>query len=222
MTDSTDQNLDGDDTSGKPSGRTPEQVDQDMIDKLVNDRVAENLKPIKESLNSAYSQRDEALRKAAEYEKEKRDAEIARLKDEGKHKEAFEKQLAEERTAREALEKQNIELSRNVDVRAALTGLNFRNARAVDVAFKEVVEQLVRNEQGTWVHRTGMSITDFVKAFADDEENSFLFKARQSSGSGSGSPNDKKGVPGGKKSIFDYTQAEVLKMAGEGKLPPRQ
>ena len=124
------------------------QADQDLVDKLVKERLLDELKPIKEKLNTAFSQRDEALKKIAEFEKEKRDAEIARLKEEGKHKEAFERQLAEERAAREALEKTNLELSRNNDVRVALNGINFRNDKAVEMAFQEIVGALVRNEQG--------------------------------------------------------------------------
>ena len=194
------------------------QADQDLVDKLVKERLLDELKPIKEKLNTAFSQRDEALKKIAEFEKEKRDAEIARLKEEGKHKEAFERQLAEERAAREALEKTNLELSRNNDVRVALNGINFRNDKAVEMAFQEIVGALVRNEQGQWVHKSGISIRDYVKTFVDDEDNSFLFKTKASSGSGSSGP---KGTApaSGPKSLFDLSQAEVLKLAAEGKLP---
>jgi len=224
MTDSTDQNTDGQDTSESNKTATkPPHTDQDMIEKLVKERAEAELKPIKEKLDSAFSQRDEALRKVAEFEKSQREAEIARLKAEGKEKEAFEKQIAEERAAREVLERQNIELSRNVEVRAALTGLSFRNAKATDMAFQEVVGQLVRNEQGTWVHRSGISISDFVKAFVEEEDNAFLFAAKKSSGSGSGSPANKGGSPAGREgSLFAKSQAEVLKMASEGKLPNQQ
>jgi len=222
MTDQNDQNLNDVNEEVKDSSVTKvEKADNDLVEKLVKERLDENLKPIKEKLDNAFSQRDEALKKIAQYEKEKRDQEIARLKDEGKHKEAFEKQLAEERAARELLEKENLELTRNNNVRASLTGLNFRNEKAVEMAFQEIVGQLVRNEQGTWVHRSGISVKDFVKAFAEEEENSFLFKAKVSSGSGSSGSNKGGTPPAGKQSIFDLPQDEVLKLAAEGKLPKR-
>jgi len=220
MTDQDNQNLgDGNQDSNDAKKNAPK-PDGDLVEKLVKERLDENLKPIKEKLDSAFQARDEALKKVAEFEKRERQAEIDRLKQEGKEREAFEKQLAEERAAREALEKENLELSRNNEVRASLTGLDFRSEKAVEMAFKEIVGQLVRNEQGTWVHRSGVSVKDFVKTFAEDDDNNFLFKVKASSGSGSGSSKGS-GGSGGKKSIFDLPQSEVLKLAAEGKLPKR-
>jgi len=220
MTDQNNQNLGDGDGGDDSSKNKQQQADGDLVEKLVKERLEENLKPIKEKLDGAFSQRDEALRKVAEYEKEKRDAEIARLKDEGKHKEAFERQLAEERAAREALEKENLNLTRNNEVRANLTNLDFRNEKAVEMAFQEIVGELVRNEQGTWVHRSGVSVRDFIKTFVEAEENNFLFKAKASSGSGGGS--SKGGASNsGPKSLFERPQSEVIKMAAEGKLPKR-
>jgi uncharacterized protein len=215
MTDHDDTNSGAD---GDESTLTPEQkADKDLVEKLVAEKLAENLKEMKEKLDKAYSARDEAMKKAAEYEKQQREAEIARLKDEGKHKEAYEKQLAEERAAREALEKRNIELTRDSEVRANLTGLNFRNEKAVDVAFQDIVKQMVRGEDGTWVHRSGVAIRDFVKAYAESEDNSFLFKVKASSGSGSSGPSkEKAGSTDG--SVFGTPQADLLRKIEEGKL----
>jgi len=222
MADQDNQNHGNDENQELNSNKSEQQqVNEDLVERLVKERLAANLKPIKEKLDGAFTQRDEALQKIAAYEKEKRDAEIARLKEEGKHKEAFEKQIAEERAARVALEQQNLELTRNNEVRTTLTGLNFRNEKAVEMAFQEIVGQLVRNEQGTWVHRSGVSIKDFVKTFVDDEDNSFLFAVKASSGSGSGGSKKGGTPPSGAKSVFDMTQEEVLKLAMEGKLPKR-
>jgi hypothetical protein len=221
MTDPNNQNPDGQGGAGGSSGGDSGKPDTDLVEKLVQERIAEHLKPIKEKLDSAFTQRDEALQRAAALEKEKRDAEVARLKEEGKLSEAYERQLAEERAEKEVLQKQNIQLSRDTEVRSALTGLDFRNEKAVEMAFQEITNQLVRNEQGKWVHRSGVSVRDFIKVFSESEDNSFLFKPKVSSGSGSAGPSG--GAPSGSpKSLFGLPQSEVIKLAAEGKLPNQQ
>lgn len=194
--------------------------DEDMIAKLVQAKLDESLQDIKGKLDSSFKARDEALKKVAEYEAKEKEANLARLKEEGKHKEAYELQLAEEKAKREVSEKRVTELTRDVSVRDVLKSYSFKNDNAADIAYREVVANLVQTESGTWVHRSGVSIKDFVKAYAEDEDNSFLFKVKANSGNGSssnGTNNPNTGSP--KKSLFEYTQAEVLKMAEEGKLP---
>jgi len=185
---------------------------EDTIQKLIDDR----LKPMKENLDRAYKSRDEALKKVQEFEKKQRDEEIKRLQEEGKHREAYEMQIAEERAKREALEKQNIELTRDLEVRNLLTDMEFRNDKARDLAFQEIVRDLVQDDKKQWVHRSGVSVKDFIKGFAENQDNSFLFKQRVSSGSST------KVTPSsgdGNKSLFARSQDEVLKLAREGKLP---
>lgn len=197
--------------------------DDDLVKKLVDERVAEQLKDIKGKLDNAFAARDEALRKVKEIEEAKKADEIKRLQEEGKHAEALELQLAEERAARAALEKRNTELSRDVAVRASLSGLEFRNDKAADIAFKEITSQLTQNENGVWVHKSGVSISDFIGAFAKDEEQSFLFKTKTNNGGGSSSNNAGGTNTAGKtKSLFEMSQDEVLKLAREGKLPQRK
>ncbi len=187
------------------------------IDKIVQEKIDEQLKDIKAKLDKAYGSRDEALAKVKEFEKKEREAELKRLQEEGKHKEAFEMQLAEERAARTAAEKRNIELTRDIDVRSALTNQPFRSDNALEMAYREIVGQLVQNEQGVWVHKTGLSIRDYVKAFAENDSNSFLFKVKASSGSGSSGVNTSNNTSE-KKSLFAMSQEEVLDMARKGKL----
>ena len=192
-----------------------------MVEKLVNDRLDAKLADIKSKLDNSFKQRDEALAKIAEFERKEREATLKRLEEEGKHKEAYELRLAEEKAVNEELRKQNTQLSRDVSVRDALKGFVFRNEKANDMAFREIVSNLVQNEQKQWVHRTGISIKDYCEAFSKDEEQSFLFKAKPNSGggssntSGNGNPVD---TGNGKKSLFKMSQAEVLKLAAEGKL----
>ncbi len=193
-------------------------IPQDVLDAA----VAAALAPMKEKIDKAYSARDEALKTVAEKEQKEKELEIARLNEEGKHKEAYEMQLAQEKAAREVLEKRVTELSRDGEVRNALGAYTFRADSAAKMAFKEVISDLVQNDKGQWVqNKTNLSIEDAVKAFLDDETNSFLLKPKANSGSGNTSttPNNE---PPAKKSLFDMSQEEVIKLAAEGKLPRRK
>jgi hypothetical protein len=200
--------------SGSPPPAGNEAPD---IDKLVQAALDEKLQELKAKLDKAYGLRDAALERVAAFEREKRDGELKRLQEEGKHKEAYEMQLQEERALRAQLEQRNTELTRDVGVRAALSSHPFRNSNALEMAYREVVGQLVRNEQGVWVHKTGESIDAFVKSFVESDANSFLLKAKQSSGSGNPGSGGKP-PPSPKTSLFTMSQAEVLKLAREGKL----
>lgn len=221
---SDNQNKDGDNNTNQNQNQNDDNNQNQNqnnnvpdIDKIVQEKIEEQLKDIKSKLDKAYGSRDEALAKVKEFEKKEREAELKRLQEEGKHKEAYEMQLAEERAARTAAEKRNVELTRDIDVRSALTSQPFRSDNAMEMAYREIVGQLVQNEQGVWVHKTGLSIRDYVKAFADNESNSFLFKVKASSGSGSSGVSTTNNTSE-KKSLFAMSQDEVLEMARKGKL----
>ena len=189
------------------------------IQAMIKSAVAEAVKDIKTKLDVAYTKRDEALQKVSEFEQKERDLEIKRLQDAGKDREAFELQLAEMKANQETLQKRNLELSRDVDARQALSAFAFRSEKAAKMAFDEVTSQLVQNEKGEWVHKSGVTVKDFVKTFAENEDNAFLFKQKQNSGNGS--QNIPPSSNTNKKSLFEMTQDEVLQMAAEGKLPGR-
>lgn len=210
--DTNDQN-----TGNKTPPTTENNTNTPDIDAIVQAKLDEALKDIKGKLDKAYGARDEALKKIAEIEQKEREAELKRLQEEGKHKEAYEMQLAQERAAREALEKRNVELTRDIEVRNALATHPFRNENALEMAYKEITGQLVKNDNGVWVHTSGASIRDFVKGFAESQDNSFLFKPKVSTGAGAAESSTNTGSTE-KKSLFQMTQAEVLKMAREGKL----
>jgi len=194
---------------------TSDNKDSELIAKIVQEKVDASLTDIKGKLDNAFAARDEALRKVAEFEAKEKEANIKRLEDEGKHKEAYELKLAEERAAKEVLMKRVTELSRDVSVRDALKGYSFRNDNASEMAYREIVAQLVQNEQGSWVHRSGVSIKEFAEAFSKGDEHSFLFKPKASSGAGTTTATST--APGEVKSLFQLPQSEVLKMAAEGK-----
>ena len=201
--------------------------DSDMVAKLVAEKVEEQLKDIKSKLDASYKARDDAAKRAEALEKKEREAQLKLLDESGKHKEAFDLRIAEANTKHEellntsaSLEQGNLELTRDAQIRDLLRAQEFRNDTAAEMAFKEISVQLVRNEQGVWVHRSGVSIKDFITAFVSDEEKSFLFKAKESSGMGGKPPAGNS--QSNNTSLFAKSQAEVLKLAMEGKLPARR
>jgi hypothetical protein len=214
-----ENNTDTDTTTSDSVTTTSDTTTVNTVpDDVLEKAISEKLKPIKAQLNNAYSERDRVLGELAEFKERDRKLELERLVDEGKHKEAFDLQIAEEKAKFAALEKRNIELTRDNQVREVLRGLEFRNKRAGDIAFKEIIDELVQNESGTWVHKSGVPISDYVDLFSKDENQSFLFKPKSSSGAGLGSSNSTPNTTTKSKSLFDIPQDELIKMAAEGKL----
>lgn len=163
MADPTDQNNDqNNQNSGSDADKNQNSTPD--IDALVAQRVEEALKPIKENLDKAYGARDEAQKKVKEFERLQREAELKRLQDEGKHKEAYEMQLKERESEIEALKRRNVELTRDIEVRNALGAYPFRNDNATEMAYREIVGNLIQDDKGNWVHKSGIPIRDFVKS----------------------------------------------------------
>jgi hypothetical protein len=211
--------------------KTEDQVDDKNEDQEDKDPPSEEervqalidaaLKPIKSKLDKAYAARDAAEERAQKLEKEKRDAELKKLEAEGKHKEAFELQLEEEREARRQAEARATRLSRDNQLSEALRGLPFRNEKASNAAFNELVGEMVQDDNGNWKHKSGKSLRDVVKAFKEDEDNSFMFKVKANTGTGD-TTRQPVNTANKDKSIFEMSQAEVLQLAREGKLPRRK
>jgi len=200
-------------------------TDQEKLDALVAAEVAAKLKDIKGKLDNSFAERDAALRKAEALEKKERDAELKALEDAGKFKEAFELKLAEEQAKYADLESKfkslqdtNLEITRNTSLKDHLSGVDFRNSRALEMAFNQILPEIIKNDKGEWVHRSGMSIKDYVKGFAKDEANSFLIKPKESSGGGT-TPAGTTPAGNGKTSLLGKTTAEILAMAEAGQLP---
>ena len=227
-TNTDDQNKTGQNDGGNNEPKnvtttvTPAGLDLNdpTVKEFISAQVTEALKPIKGSLDKAYEARDQALQKAKQLEDEKRAAELKKLEEEGKHKEAYELKLAEERAEKELLKKRNVELTRDLEVRNVLNAMPFRNDNALEMAYREIVGQLVENDKGVWVHSSGVSIRDFAKQFQSNDANEFLFKPKTSSGTGTTharTANQEKTI----KSINDLPQDEVLRLIREGKLKER-
>ena len=189
----------------------------------VEQAVKEALADLKGKLDSSYAARDEALKKVAEFEAKQREEELKRLEEAGKHKEAYELREATMKAELDILKKRNVELSRDQVLRAELAQLDFRSKRTQDIAFGEIIPQLIQDADGKWVHRSGKDIGDFLADYAADEELAFLFKPKASSGTGTSSSGSTTSTGGSDKtSVFKMSQAEVLKRAAAGKLPQRR
>lgn len=182
--------------------------------------VKAQLAPMKESMDRMARERDDAKKKLAKIEEQKRLDEIEALKDAGKSEEAFEAQLSDAMAKVEAQAKTIMELTRDQSLKEALgtlEGKTFKNQKARDFAFREIVEQLTQDEEGTWVHKTGVSIVEFVKKMSTDEGFDFLFDIPDNSGGNinntSSTPN-----PGSGKKISEMSPAELIQAARNGKL----
>lgn len=201
----------------KPEGEQKPEPKKPEITPEIQAMIDEALKPIKEKLDGAYSARDAALRDKAALEQKAREEEQARLRAAGKEQEAIALELADTKAKLSASEQRVVELSRDGELRSALAGHRFRSDNAREMAFRELVGTLVRDDNGVWKSKTGADIASTVKAFVEAEANSFLLTPKQNSGGGSGSPGNG-GAPDSNKSLFERTQEDVLKMASEGRL----
>jgi len=152
------------------------------VTSLVQDGVAASLKDIKAKLDAAYSERDTIRTELAAIKQANQDAEIERLKQQGKLEEALQAQLANAAAANEALAKENTELARNAALRAELSAVTFNSDSAANMAFKEIVASLTKSADGIWRTADGMSMAEYTKVFLADPANAFLLKAKQSSG----------------------------------------
>lgn len=189
------------------------------VEDIVAQRVELELKKIKGKLDTAFSERDtlkaelEALReKEVEREKE-------RLKAENKHIELLEMEKTESSNKVAKLEEENTKLTRDIVIRQELSAYPFRNQKAANTAQRDISEDLTRGSDGEWQHKSGKSLAEAVKAYAEDPENSFLLKPKVSSGPGDGPTAPT--APSESGSLFQKTQEEVLKLASEGKLRKR-
>jgi ribosome-binding ATPase YchF (GTP1/OBG family) len=186
---------------------------KDDIESIVEERLAK----MKANMDRMASERDEALKMKAEMEATAKEATIARMKEEGKLQEALEMELAEAKAKLEVFAKETTQLKRDGVLNDALAGMEFRNDKSRDMARREIVDQLVQNEEGAWLHSTGSNIRDYVEAYAKSEDNSFLFRVKSNTGAGTGNP---AGAPSTDttKAIGDLSTQEILALAAKGKL----
>ena len=185
----------------------------DPIEQAVNERLSQ----MKSNMDRMVKERDEALKKAAEIEQQQKEAAIKRLEEEGKLQEALEMKLAEANAKLKVFEEENTKLNRDNVVNSQLGSLDFRNERSRQMAYRDIVEQLVQNEDGIWVHKSGTSIQDFITSYSNSEDNSFLFRVKANSGGGTTNPSAPSNTTE-KKTLGQMTQEEVLNLAAKGQL----
>jgi len=189
-------------------------VDKEVLDKL----VSEELKGIKGKLDKAFKERDEARKEAKKIQEEAKKAKIARLEEEGKELEALKLKNADLESQVSSLQEKADSIARDARLTQALSGLDFRNKKSQDMAFRDISSSLVRQDDGSWAIVDGTSIEDYVQSYSAHEDNSFLFKVKVSSGSGLPKSAGAGSESISNKSLFDLPQDQVLKMAAEGKL----
>ena len=228
MTDETNTNENK--TPGEGENTGPEDflstLDDDgraAVQELVKAQKAEELKQMKENMNRMSAERDEALKKAKEFEKAQRQREITAMEEAGKTSEAYEAKLADREAELETLRNENIRLTRDHTVDRLLSSVerSFRNSEARKMAFDRIVSQLVRDDAGRWVHNSGLSLDDYVKKFEADDNFEYLFEPRENVGTGADTRrnSDLSGLEG--KKMSDLTPAEMIRKAAAGKLPGR-
>jgi len=204
----SDQEVDMEETT-----QTQEKQEVDPVEAAIQERLAQ----MKSNMDRMVKERDEALKAKAELESARKKEQIERLEAEGKIKEALEMKLAEAEARMAVLNEQNTALARDNVVNNALVGLEFRNDRSREMARREIVEQLVQNENGLWVHKSGTNIQDFIVAYSKNEDNSFLFRVKANTGAGTATPSGQSNTTE-KKSLSQLSQEEVLALAAKGQL----
>jgi hypothetical protein len=157
---------------------------KDIIERRVQEEVTAAKSAFKDKLDEVYKLRDQAVKERVTLEEEKRQAEIKRMEDEGKHKEVAELKMAELNARLESLQKENTKLTRDQAVRDAMRGVDFRSDVAAEMAQERILSQLIQDDSGRWTHKSGISIREYVDHFTKDDENGFLLKAKTNSGFG--------------------------------------
>lgn len=194
-------------------------VETPNIDALVEKAVEERLAKIKGNLDSAYAQRDEALKQAEALKKSQQDSEIKHLEEQGRATEALEARLKQQEEAMAKLMEQNTALSRDTAVREQLAALEFSGEKAARMAANDITGLLKRNEDGSWTGHAGESIHDVISSYAQDEGNSFLFKQKISQGASSvPTGNTQAANPQSTKSLADMSVEEAIAAAARGDL----
>jgi hypothetical protein len=184
---------------------------------LLKQLVADELKQMKGNVDKAYKKAEELARENARLKAEAQDKQRKQLEDEGKHYEVAKLKLAELEEEKKILQDKLTSVTRDRELEKHLGSLEFRNDFARETAFKTILPELVQDEDGSWVHKSGASINDYLKAFSKDPNKDFLFKPKENSGAGSNS-NKNSASMSRPKTLSGMTTEELLALAESGKL----
>jgi hypothetical protein len=215
--DNTHQNNDDneDGNENQSSSATLSEEHKRLLQAMVDEQLAK----MKASVDKMAKERDQAVREKARLEEAEREAKVKQLAEDGKIVESLEMKLTAKDEKLAILQERLDKVTRDNQVSAALRGIEFRNSRAAELAEKSILEQLVKDKDGNWVHRSGAGIGDFVKTFFADEHNTFLLKPKVNRGSGTeDSYEENAGKPKRPKSLEGLTSTQLLELARSGNL----
>jgi hypothetical protein len=188
--------------------------------KLLQTMVEDQLSKMKKSMDKMASERDAAIREKARLEEAAREAKVKQLEEDGKIVESLQMKLTAKDEKLNILQERLDRVTRDNLVSASLRGIEFRHQRAADLAEKSIIDQLVKDKDGNWVHRSGASVADFIKAYFTDEENTFLLKPKLNQGTNGpdsgGQAVDKKNTR--PKTLEGLSSAQLLELARNGAL----
>ena len=183
----------------------------------------------KGKLDGAFKERDEAKAEAARVQKELDELKEKAAAQAEKERKALEDRLAkldEKDAARQkeldAMKVQNRDLVRDREIASALDGREFANQRARDIAIGQIAQSLSHDETAdAWQDTEGNSVADTVKAFAEADDNAFLFKSETESRGSRTTPSanarqtDEPELP---ENFNDMSEDDVLSGIESGKL----
>jgi predicted RNase H-like nuclease (RuvC/YqgF family) len=213
------EHQDTGDTEDEDSSSSPSTSLSEEHKKLLQAMVSEQLSKMKSSMDKMSKERDAAIREKARLEEEAREAKVKQLEEDGKVVESLEMKLTAEKEKATILQERLDKVTRDNKVAAALRGIEFRNANAANLAEKSILDQLTKDKDGNWVHRSGASIDDFVKTFFSDEDNEFLLKPKVNQGTKGPDGSDlNSGKPKRPKSLEGLSSQQLLEMARNGAL----
>jgi hypothetical protein len=212
LDDDKDNDTGDDDTDQKGKGSLSKDHEA-LLEKL----VADKLKVMKANVDKAYKEREALARENARLKADQEEGKRKKLEDEGKHVEAAKLRIAEVEELNKVLTERLTAATRDKEVDRAIGALNFRNDYAKEVAVKSIIEDLVQDDDGVWVHKSGASLADYVKTFAKDPTKDFLFKPKENNGAGT--TGAKGGANSGKpKTVIGMSTEELLAAAKAGQL----
>ena len=217
MADQNDDNVDDNQDDDNQDLANKKATLADEHKELLKQMVADELKQMKSNVDKAYKQLETTTRENTRLKAESQDKQRKQLEDEGKHYEAEKLKNAELSETVKILNERLTSLTRDRELERHLSSLDFRNDYARETAFSNILQELVQDTDGAWVHKSGASIADYLKAFAKDPNKDFLFKQKENSGAGSNS-NKGSTVVTRPKTLSGMSTEELLSLADSGKL----
>jgi vacuolar-type H+-ATPase subunit I/STV1 len=192
---------------------------KEALKKLIEKETETRLAKAKQGLDKSYSKLDEIKKENEKLKSDMKALERKRLTEEGKHLEVANAKLSDLTEENRVLKERLTALTRDRELERHLSSLDFKNDSARSSAFKTIISDLVHDEENSeWVHKSGVSIEEFIKAFSKDPNNDFYFKVKDSNGAGSSSRKEQGGNKPRPASLKGLSTEEVIALAAAGKL----